>query len=91
VNVNITLYLDAKFNYQIILALNATNHLPSKIINALLKIVKLITILDVSHVNADITLQKTAPVLKWKKVALSTIEEYVLNVFLTLNSKEVHV
>jgi hypothetical protein len=91
VNVNITLYLDAKFNYQIILALNATNHLPSKIINALLKIVKLITILDVSHVNADITLQKTAPVLKWKKAALSTIEEYVLNVFLTLSSKEVHV
>ena len=90
-NASITLYLDAKLSCQIILALNATNLLPLRIISAISRTAKPITILDASHVNVDFTLQIAVHVQECRRDALNIIEVFALNAFLTSNSKEGHV
>lgn len=90
-NANTTHYLGAKLNNQTILVLNATSLLPSKIVNALLRTARPITISDVFHANVDFISQIAGLVLRCRKAALNTIEVFVLNAFLTSSLKEVHV
>lgn len=82
--------MDVKSSNQTILALNATSLLLSKIVNALSRIARPITISDAFHVNVDFIFQKAGLVLRCRKAVLNTIEVFVSNVFLTSNLKEVH-
>jgi hypothetical protein len=84
-NANITFFLDAKMNNQIILAHNAINPSCFQMDTALSINVNHIMILDVSLVNVGFILLGINPAKKYKMDALKPTKEYALSAFLIFN------